>query len=307
MRIGIIANVRKQATPEAVTTLVNALSDRRIDVVLQERLYDLSDRLRDAGEFVPTEQIPTRCDAVFAFGGDGTMLSTGRLLAGSGVPLVGFNLGTLGFLAEFPVDSIEATLDEFLAGTCSIVERSLLEARVPDSPEKPPLTALNDVVIDKRETRLIVNLAVYVNGDYLGTYNADGLILATPTGSTAYALAVGGPVVVPSANVIVIAPIAPHMLTARPVVIPDTAELVIVPIPKGDGDESIHVIADGQNHHYLELPTKITVTRHRHTVSLVKRASRTYFDVLRAKLLWGRRPTLENERDVTRNGDDGSL
>lgn len=295
MRIGIIGNVRKPRTAEAILTLVEALRRRGIEYLLQDRLPEAFPDLRDAGTFVPASELPGQCNAVFAFGGDGTMLSTGRLLAGTDVPLVGFNLGKLGFLAEFSVDGIEQTLDEYLSERCDIVERSLLEARVPDEPEKPPLIALNDIVIDKRETRLMVNLEVSLNGDYLGTYNADGLIIATPTGSTAYALAVGGPVVVPGASVTVVAPIAPHMLTARPVVIPDTAELEIVPIPSDNPDESIHVIADGQDHHYLKLPTRIVITRHPHTVKLVKRRSRTYFDVLRAKLLWGRRPALESE------------
>lgn len=295
MRIGIIGNVRKQRASEAILTLTTALRNRGIEYLLQDRLAQAFPELLGAGEFVATEELPLQCNAVFAFGGDGTMLSTGRLLAGSGVPLVGFNLGKLGFLAEFSVDAIAETLDEFLNGSCTIVERTLLEARIPSEPNKPPLIALNDIVIDKRGTRLMVNLAVSVNGDYLGTYNADGLIIATPTGSTAYALAVGGPVVVPSASVTVVAPIAPHMLTARQVVIPDTAELEIVPLPGENSDEAIHIIADGQNHHYLKLPTSILIIRHRHTVKLVKRTSRTYFDVLRAKLLWGRRPTLETD------------
>ncbi len=302
MHVGIVGNIRKDNTPGAILTLLKALQKRGISYVLQERLGEAFEELRSVNAFVPSEALRTECDLVFAFGGDGTMLSTGRLLAGSRVPLAGFNLGKLGFLAEFSVDAIEETLEEYLNGDCKIVERTLLEATMIGSPEKPPLIALNDIVIDKRETRLMVNLAVYVNRDYLGTYSADGLIIATPTGSTAYSLAVGGPVVVPSANVIVITPIAPHMLTARPVVIADSAELEIVPIPYRNTDDSIHVIADGQNHHYLPLPAKIVVTRHRHTVLLVKRASRTYFDVLRAKLLWGRRPRLENENnenDVT--------
>ena len=294
MRVGIAGNIRKKNTPGAILQLLKALERRGISFILQDRLGETFEELRDVGNAVPSEKLRTDCDLVFAFGGDGTMLSTGRMLAGSGVPLAGFNLGKLGFLAEFSVDAIEETLDEYLNGDCKIVERTLLEANVPGEPEKPPLIGLNDIVIDKRDTRLMVNLAVYVNRDYLGTYSADGLIISTPTGSTAYSLAVGGPVVAPSANVIVITPIAPHMLTARPVVIADTAELEIIPIPYRNTDDSIHVIADGQNHHYLPLPAKIVVTRHRHTVRLVKRASRTYFDVLRAKLLWGRRPVLEN-------------
>ena len=247
------------------------------------------------------------CDAVFAFGGDGTMLSAGRMLAGSQAPLIGFNLGNLGFLAEFSVDAIDETIDEFVGGTCRIVERTLLQATFPEESGKEPLVGLNDIVLDKRETRLMVNLDVTVNNDFLGRYTADGLIIATPTGSTAYALSVGGPVVVPGSEVTLLAPIAPHMLTARPVIVPDTALIEITPIRYGRVDESIHIIADGQNHHYLELPVKITISRHRHTLRLVKRTSHTYFDVLRAKLLWGRRPSLENGEGVTDSPSRGSF
>lgn len=297
MRIGIIGNIRKENTPKAIESLIGILRNRNIDFVLQERLLDAFNSLDPTYPYVETDDLRTECDAVFAFGGDGTMLSAGRLLAGSGVPLAGFNLGKLGFLAEFSVAGIEEMVDEFLGGSCRIVDRTLLEATFPDNPEKTPLTGLNDIAIDKRETRLMVNLAVHVDGDYLGTYSADGLIIATPTGSTAYSLSVGGPVVVPNAGVFVIAPIAPHMLTARPVVIPDSAMLEIIPVPHGAADESIHVIADGQNHHYLPLPSRITIRRHPATLRLVKRTSRTYFDILRAKLLWGRRPSLGE--DVT--------
>ena len=299
MRVGIAGNIRKENTPAAIIALLEMLDKRSISYALQEHLGQTFPELRGRGSSVSSKALRTECDVVFAFGGDGTMLSTGRLLAGSGVPLAGFNLGKLGFLAEFAVEAIEETLDEYLNGECRIVERSLLEATPANDSDKEPLIALNDIVIDKRETRLMVNLAVYVNNDYLGTYSADGLIVATPTGSTAYSLAAGGPVVAPSASVFVITPIAPHMLTARPVVIPDSATIEIVPVPHNKTTDSVHIIADGQNHHYLSLPTKIVVARHRHTVRLVKRASRTYFDVLRAKLLWGRSPRLEGDENVT--------
>ncbi|MCE2503527.1 MAG: NAD(+)/NADH kinase [Chlorobi bacterium] len=298
MRFGIVGNISKQGTAPAISRLVEALRLRGLQWNLQDRLQAF-DELKQIGEFVSREVMRETCDAVIVFGGNGTMLSTGRKLAGSNVPLLGFNLGKLGFLAEFSVEVIEETLDEFLEGSCRIVERTLLEASFPEDTGKTSLLALNDIVIDKRETRLMINLDVKVGGDYLGRYTADGLILATPTGSTAYALSVGGPVIAPDAGVFVIAPIAPHMLTARPVVIPDSATITITPTQYGGMGESIHVIADGQNHHFLELPSIIILKRHQHTVRLVKRASRTYFDVLRAKLLWGRRPSLDNEYDVT--------
>jgi NAD+ kinase len=266
---------------------------------VEERLKELPE-LSSVEHFVSREDIVDSAELVIAFGGDGTMLSTGRLLAGTGIPLIGVNLGKLGFLAENSADEVEETLSDYLAGKSRVVERTLVEVEARNSGDSQgwPITALNDIVIDKRETRLMVNLDVSVDGDHLGTFSADGLIVATPTGSTAYSLAVGGPIVAPGADVLVIAPIAPHMLTARPVVVPDSAEISITPLPHTSAPESVHVIADGQTHQYVDLPNDILVRRHPGTVQLVKRSSRTYFDLLRAKLFWGRRPAI-------RDGDNG--
>jgi NAD+ kinase len=297
MIIGIIGNATKPETPGAVRTLVDILVRRSIPFLLHDQLVESFPDLRDIGETVTMEALIARSTVAIAFGGDGTMLGTSRMLAGTGVPLLGINLGKLGFLAEFSVDSLESTIDDLIGGACRIVERSLLRATFPDDSTQEPLIGLNDIVIDKRGAGLMLQLETYINGDYLGTYNADGLIISTPTGSTAYSLAVGGPVVTPSSHVTVIAPIAPHMLTARPVVVPDTAVIDIYPIAHR-GDRIAHVYADGQEHRNVPIPTRVSITRHDQVACLVKRTSRTYFDVLRAKLLWGREPVLNVRPEV---------
>jgi NAD+ kinase len=294
MLVGIIGNTGKPDVPAAIGVLVEILDRRSVDFLLHDQL-EVFPALTGVAPFVSIEELRDRADLMVAFGGDGTMLSTSRMIAGSGVPLLGVNLGKLGFLAEFSLDSIEQTIDEFLAGECIIVERSLLKASFPDNVSEAPLLALNDIVVDKSGTTRILRLETYINGDYLGTYNADGLILATPTGSTAYALAVGGPIVIPSAQVTLIAPIAPHMLTARPVVVPDTATIEIYPKLSGD-DELARIIADGQTQRNIPAPMRVSITRHEQTASLVKRRSTTYFDILRAKLLWGREPILTTQQ-----------
>lgn len=292
MIIGVVANRTKEATPAATGRLLRELRSRGIEELVDRGLdgcIDFDGEYRTAS----IEEIRENADAVAVFGGDGTMLATGRRFAGSNVPLLGFNLGRLGFLAEFAVDEIGPTLDALLDGRTHVVERTLIEAGI-DSTE---LVGMNDIVIDKRETRLLVKLEVEVNGDYLGTYSADGLIIATPTGSTAYALAVGGPVVAPNAGVLVLAPIAPHMLTARPVVLSDAVELRITPVVDHGEPQEVRIIADGQESRHISSPGTITIRRHPATVHLVKSPERTYFDVLRAKLLWGRRPSLREGRD----------
>jgi NAD+ kinase len=290
MLVGIIGNTGKQETPAAIRSLAPMLERHSVTLLLDERLRAFPE-LEGLGDFVGDEEFRTRPELVVAFGGDGTMLSTSRLLAGSKIPLLGVNLGKRGFLAEFSIETLEETLEDFMAGRCKIVERTLLAATFPDNGDQTPMIGLNDIVIDKTGTTRILRLETYINGDYLGTYTADGLIVATPTGSTAYALAVGGPVVTPNAEVTVIAPIAPHMLTARPVIVPDTAVIDIFPKLHDEG-EMARVFADGQIQRNIPVPTRVSITRHEHTASLVKRTSTTYYDVLRAKLLWGREPVL---------------
>ena len=289
MTIGIVANGAKSQTPEAVGQLRKEMQSRGLEVVIDRELQDVAGI--EPGEFVDADEMAERAEAITVFGGDGTMLANGRRFAGTDIPLVGFNLGRLGFLAEFSVEEIPATIDALLGRDYRVVERTLLQADIEGDAE--PLLGMNDLVITKPETRLLVDLDVHVNGDLLGTYTADGLIIATPTGSTAYALAVGGPVVAPDTSVLVVTPIAPHMLTARPIILSDDAEIRITPTAGDSRDKGIRVMADGQNARYLSPSQSCTIRRHEKTVSLMKSARRTYFDVLRAKLLWGRRPQLE--------------
>jgi len=291
MTIGIVANPDKRGAPEAILRLMAILDRRGAEYFLLDELPRAYPELAGVGTTVDRDGIRARASVVIAFGGDGTMLSAGRFLAGTGIPLLGVNLGKLGFLAEFSVDTLDETIADYLEGKFRIVERSLIEATFPDDVGLPSMTGLNDVVIDKRDGALMLRLDTSINGDFLGSYNADGLIVATPTGSTAYSLAVGGPVVAPSAQVMVIAPIAPHMLTARPVVVPDNAVIEIVPTSHRH-DDSVRVYADGQITQELSMGHRVRVTRLAATVSLVKRTTTTYFDVLRAKLLWGREPVL---------------
>lgn len=286
MLIAIIGNPGKPDLPNAVRALLEILDKRGVPVLLYEGIAEELAGVASGRTFGSYSEIRANATYAIAFGGDGTMLGASRMLAGSGIPLLGVNLGKLGFLAEFSVASVAGTIDDLLAGRCRIVERSLLQATFPDLPQQEPLIALNDIVFDKRGAGLMMQMETFINGDFLGAYRADGLILATPTGSTAYSLAVGGPVVVPSAQVIVMAPIAPHMLTARPVVVPDTAVIEVCPIAQHDG-ETATIIADGQLYRNLPMPLRVCITKHQYTAALVKSGATTYFDVLRAKLLWG--------------------
>ncbi|MBC8146249.1 MAG: NAD(+)/NADH kinase [bacterium] len=294
MTIGVVGNNAKPDVASAVGSLLAILDARRIEYILDTDMREVLSSIDSAGHFVEAAAMRERADVVIAFGGDGTMLAASRLLVGSGVPLLGVNLGRLGFLAEFSVDALDEMIEELVNQRVQIVERGLLQATFPDNPAIEPLIALNDIVIDKSAGSRMVVLETSINGDFLGTYRGDGLIFATPTGSTAYALSAGGPVVSPNCDVTVIAPIAPHMLTARPVVVPDRSIIEVIPILDPAGRDGVHIYADGQVHRNMPTPSKVTITRYEATASLVKRTSTTYFDVLRAKLLWGREPVLKS-------------
>lgn len=293
MTIGVVGNSAKRDFTSAVGSLLAILESRQIPYMLDSGLRSVFESVGAGGRFVNASEMRDQANVVVAFGGDGTMLAMSRMLVGSGVPLLGVNLGRLGFLAEVSVDSLDEMIDELVSGRTQIVERGLLQATFPDNPAIAPLIALNDIVIDKSDGSRMVELDTWINGDFLGTYRGDGLIFATPTGSTAYALSAGGPVVSPNCDVTVIAPIAPHMLTARPVVVPDRSIIEIVPKIEHEGRDGVHIYADGQVHRNMPAPSRVTITRYEATASLVKRTSTTYFDVLRAKLLWGREPVLK--------------
>jgi NAD+ kinase len=211
------------------------------------------------------------------------MLAAARMVGALGTPLLGINLGKLGFLAEVSIDEIEPVLDEIARGDYLVEDRMVLTVRRDHDAET--ICALNEVVVDKGQSARVIELETFVNGEYLVTYSADGLIVTTPTGSTAYSLASGGPIVAPASKVVAINPVAPHTLTARPVVVPDDSVIRLVVAAEG---RPVHLTADGQIERTVDTPAEFEIRKAGYTVKLVKRKQRTYFDLLRTKLLWGR-------------------
>ena len=238
-------------------------------------------------EVVPRERIGERHpDFTIVLGGDGTLLSAARAVSPFGVPILGVNLGSLGFLTEVPLDEVYTTLEAIDRNECGIEVRSMVHAELVRDDEKVAgYDALNDVVINKSAIARLVSFDLYVNEAFVSNYKADGVIVATPTGSTAYSLAAGGPIVMPSADVIVITPVCVHSLTGRPLVVRDTGAIEIF-VQNVDGDAFLTI--DGQ----LGVPVtdndRILCRRSEHTVKLL-RMRKTFFEVLRTKLKWGQR------------------
>ena len=229
--------------------------------------------------------IPRMVDLIVVLGGDGTLLSVARLLVDFEVPLLGINLGSLGFLTEVPRHEMISTLEKVFAGQVSIEKRLLLRTEVLRQGELVASSySLNDVVVSKGTLARMIRLHILVDGQFVTGLRADGLIVATPTGSTAYCLSAGGPIVHPANDVIVVAPISPHVLTNRPLILPDTSKIEIRLMSE---EEASMVTFDGQVGFSLRSGDVIEVHAADNRLNLIVSPERNYFEVLRTKLKWG--------------------
>lgn len=224
---------------------------------------------------------------VIVLGGDGTLLAAARAVAKVDVPILGVNLGSLGFLTEVPLDELYATLEDLERGNTLRDSRSMLACRLQRRNEViGEYVALNDVVITKSAIARMAEVDVTVDNSFVASYKADGVIVSTPTGSTAYSLAAGGPVLEPSVDAFVITPVSPHALTNRPLVVKDTAEISLT---VGGTTEEAYLTVDGQIGVPLLRGDRVVCRKSEHRVQLLRASKRTFFEVLRAKLKWGER------------------
>jgi NAD+ kinase len=233
------------------------------------------------------EDIPAQVDLIVVLGGDGTLISVARLIGDLEVPIVGVNLGRLGFLTEITRDELPDMLDRLIAGDYQVSDRMMLDAFIHrDGAVVGKYTVLNDVVINKGALARIIDMETYVDGRHLSTYKADGLIVSTPTGSTGYSLAAGGPIIYPEINSLLITPICPHMLTNRPIIIWSRS---IIEIEVKFQDDVVFFTADGQVGHKLLPGDRVEVRRSASRTRLVSSPTKEYFQILRTKLSWGER------------------
>jgi NAD+ kinase len=223
---------------------------------------------------------------VVVLGGDGTLLSAARSMAKAGIPVLGVNLGSLGFLTEVPLDDLHSTLQGIDEGRCNVEMRSMVHCEVfrKDS-QLASFEALNDIVVGKGTVSRLNHCDVYIDGEFVSVYKADSLIVSTPTGSTAYCLAAGGPILMPSVAALVVTPVAAHSLTHRPLVVPDTSKIDIV---VNTGREEAYLSIDGQVGMPMFDGDRVACRKSEEQVKLL-RIQGTFFDVLRAKLKWGQR------------------
>lgn len=282
-RVGIIAKPHKPEARTVLQDLLPWLEARGVEPILDIDTAGLAGR--PGGQ--PKADVPGLADLLLVLGGDGTLLSVARLVGAHDVPILGVNLGGLGFLTEVTLEELYQALDAVFQGTYEVTQRILLSATVHRQGERiAEYVALNDAVINKGALARMIELETHIDGEYVTTFRADGLILSTPTGSTAYSLAAGGPIVYPTLRALVVTPICPHTLNFRPLVISDAATVEIV---QGSANENAYLTLDGQVGFTLRHRDVIKVVRSEHTITLLKAPGKNYFQILRAKLKWGER------------------
>jgi NAD+ kinase len=283
--VGIISRPRREDIARVVPPLVNWLQAHGAQVACDSETSDCLGQ--SAVQARKREDLPTCTDLLIVLGGDGTLLSAARLAAQRKVPILAVNLGGLGFLTTVSQDELYSILEEIFSGKHRVSERVMLEAEVVRGGSViRTQIALNDAVLNKAALARIMDLELRVDGEYVTTYKADGLILSTPTGSTAYSLAAGGPIVYPIVEAFVVTPICPHTLTNRPIVIPDS---VTIDIDFKAEDELVYLTLDGQVGVELSRGDHIRVRKAADKLLLVRPAKKTYYQILRNKLKWGER------------------
>ncbi len=276
-RVGVVIKPHAPRVDKILAELIQYFETRRIECLLE----DVAAMKLQRKDGVPREKVPEQVDLVIVIGGDGTLLSVAHLAAQKNVPVMGVNLGKLGFLTEVPPDEMYLTVESFLEGNTEIISpRQMLEAHTKGS----TFYCLNDFVINKGALARMIQCAIWIDGKEIATSRADGLIIATPTGSTAYSLSAGGPIIHPSIPAFIIAPICPHTLSFRPMVI--SAESILK-IELVTGGEEVWFTLDGQRGELMEVHDIVEVRRSRFVLQLISSPQRNYFDLLQEKLGWG--------------------
>ncbi|HEX8142160.1 MAG TPA: NAD(+)/NADH kinase [Pyrinomonadaceae bacterium] len=287
-RIGVVVKPHQQDALKTICHLVEWLNERDIRLiggpdVERERIEH---ETGCAIETVESDRLAASVDLIVVLGGDGTMIATARMMGDSVVPVLGINYGSLGYLAEFKMEEMFPALQSILEGDFRLDSRVMLAADQFRGEERLLHSrVLNDVVINKSALARIIEIEASLNGQFVNSFRADGLIVSTPTGSTAYNLSAGGPVIYPSMNAVVITPICPFTLSNRPIVVPDDS---LIELSLKTPDEEVALTLDGQVGFPLMVGDRVLIRKSRTTFNLVQPTNRNYFDVLRDKLRWGR-------------------
>ncbi|MBP6066165.1 NAD kinase [Bacteroides sp.] len=285
MKFAIFGNTYQAQKSSHAENLFKLLESRGAEVYICREFYhflvsDLQLNVPAAGLFDGND---FTADMVISIGGDGTFLKAAKRVGNKSTPILGINTGRLGFLADVSPEEMEVAIDEIYAGRYTVEERSLLQLICDEKHLQSSPYALNEIAILKRDSSSMISIRTAINGAFLTTYQADGLIISTPTGSTAYSLSVGGPVIVPQSKTIAITPVAPHSLNVRPIVICDDWEITLNVESRS---HNFLVAIDGSSETCKET-TQLTIRKAPYAIKVVKRYDHIFFDTIRSKLMWG--------------------
>lgn len=295
IKVAIFGNTYAERDREIYITLIDILSRKKLEIAMELEYYDF---LKDVqGIEVPSMETignnsPVDADFVFSIGGDGTLLRVvERIGKCCEIPILGINLGRLGFLADCPFEEIEETIDDLIAGDFKTEERALIHLSTSGQQLEATPYALNEIAVLKQDNSSMITIHCWVDGEYVNAYQADGLIISTPTGSTAYSMSVGGPIVIPNSKSFIISPVASHSLNVRPLVISDESEVTL----RIEG-RCKHFLAalDGRSE-IFSLDTELILRKASRKVRLAKRKDQTFFNTLRNKLMWGADARIPND------------
>lgn len=285
LKFAIFGNEYQDKKSTSIEKILDYLAQKGAEIYVENAYYEFLTRsqhidVKAAGVF---EDYNFDVDYVISMGGDGTFLKAASRVGAKGTPIIGVNMGRLGFLADVLPGEVEAALDSLYAGECQIEEHVVIQVEAEGGVLAGNPFALNDIAVLKRDDASMISIRTQVDGEFLVNYQADGLIVTTSTGSTAYNLSNGGPIIIPQSSSLCLTPVAPHSLNIRPVVINDTAEITL------DVESRSHnylVAIDGRSERMTE-GTRLVIRKAAHTIKIVKQRNQRYFSTLREKLMWG--------------------
>lgn len=285
MKFALFGNIYQSRKSANITKIMECLAEREAEVLVESQFYDylIATGRIEPGSVGVFEDGDFTADFVISMGGDGTLLRAAGHVGGKNIPILGINMGRLGFLADIVPCEIEGAISSLYDGNYAIEEHTVIQAEADGRPLAGASTALNDIAVLKRDNASMITIHAEVNGEYLVTYQADGLIVCTPTGSTAYSLSNGGPIMVPRTGTICLTPVAPHSLNIRPIVIPDDTTVTLTVESRS---HNFLIAVDGQSEKCAE-NTRLTIHKAPYSIKIVKRSSQRYFTTLREKMMWG--------------------
>ena len=285
LRFAIFGNVYQAKKSASIQKILSYLSEKGAEVAIEREFYTFITEGQhiDAGGAQVIEGTDFEADFVISMGGDGTLLKSAHFVGAKGIPIMGVNMGRLGFLADVSPNEIESAIDALYSGSYELEEHTVIQVEVEGQTLETCPRALNDIAVLKRDNASMISIRASINGEYLVTYQADGLIVSTPTGSTAYSLSNGGPIIVPQAGILCLTPVAPHSLNIRPIAIKDDSEITITVESRS---HQFLIAIDGRSEKCQE-DARLTIRKAPYAIHIVKRQGQKYFTTLREKMMWG--------------------